>query len=144
MTKTELNALLATPLTASKLKKTPLAELQAMVEAQKPKAERKPRALAPRVMVQPSGDVKAVREGSKKHLLLAALECGATIEELMAATGWNRATVQSSFRIDVASTGFGVERRDDQRYYLLFPAGVKRIPVATADVSRAAAVAACR
>ena len=144
MTKTELNALLATPLSASKLKKTPLVELQAMVEAQKPKAERKPRTLAPRVMVEPSGEIKAVRDGSKKHALLAALERGATIEELMAATGWIRATVQSAFRVDVASTGFGCERREDSRYYLLFPAGVKRIPVMTADVSRAAAVAGCR
>jgi hypothetical protein len=96
-----------------------------MVEAQKPRAERRPRALAPRVMVEPTDDVKAVKEGSKKHLLLAALVNGATLEELMAATGWNRATVQSSFKIDVASTGFGVERREDGRYYLLFPAGVK-------------------
>ena len=144
MTKTELNALLATPLTASKLKKTSVAELQAMVEAQKPKAERKPRALAPRVMVEPSGDVKAVRDGSKKHLLLAALVRGATIEALMEATGWTRATVQSAFRVDVASTGFGCERREDGRYHLIFPAGVKSIPVATADVTRAAAVAGCR
>lgn len=48
MTKAELNACLATPPTASKLKKTTLADLQAMIEAQKPKT-RKPRELPDRV-----------------------------------------------------------------------------------------------
>jgi len=110
----------------------------------KPKAERKPRALQPHVFCEPTDEIKAVKADSRKHKLLAALEGGATLEELMAATGWNRATVQSSFRIDVASTGFGVERREDGRYHLLFPAGVKRIPVMTPDVTRAAAVAGCR
>ncbi|PIP98159.1 MAG: hypothetical protein COW75_01465 [Rhodobacterales bacterium CG18_big_fil_WC_8_21_14_2_50_71_9] len=91
MTKAERNARLTTPLTASAFKKASKADLVAMVEAQSlaPKA-RKPRPLAPRMMVEPTGDVKAVMEGGKKHALLAALLKGATIEDLMAATGHNR------------------------------------------------------
>jgi len=60
-----------------------------------PKAEKKARALEDRDLVAPATDLKMVRpvaEGSKRHLLLKALQRGATIEHLMEVTGLNRAT----------------------------------------------------
>lgn len=152
MTKTQIAAELATlgvVLTASQIKKTSLADLQAQLDAaQKPKAERKPRALKPHTYCQPTDDaqkVVPVREGSKKHALFTALLDGATLEELQEATGWTRATVQSSFSYDAKNSGFGVERREDGRYYLLLPSGMTGLPVITEELDRAAAlVAACR
>lgn len=101
MTKAELNTRLATPLTASKLKKTSLADLQAIVDAEKPKAC-KARALPDRVMIEPGKpeDVKATKAGSKRHLMAEALAKGATIEELMETLGWTKDTVSSAFRVD--------------------------------------------
>lgn len=145
MTKAEHNARLATPLTASQLKKTSLAELQAMADAQKPKA-RKPRELPDRVMLEPGKpeDVKATKAGSKRHLMAEALTKGATIEELMATLGWNKDTVSSALRTDMGALALGVERKAG-KYYLLMPKGVKRIPAHDADTTRAdALVAACK
>ncbi|MBK5928361.1 hypothetical protein [Rhodobaculum claviforme] len=146
LSKADLNARLATPLTASALKKIAKADLVAMVAAQE--KPRQPRTLKPHVFCQPVADAteaKALKEGSKKHLLAAALLNGATLDELMAVTGWNKSTVQSAFAYDMKSAGLGVERREDGRYYLLLPAGMLRLPIATADVTRAdALVAACR
>lgn len=145
MTKAELNARLATPLTASKLKKTSLAELQAKVDAETPKA-RKPRELPDRVMLEPGKpeDVKATKAGSKRHQMAEALAKGATIEELMETLGWNKDTVSSALRTDMGALGLGVERKAG-KYYLLMPKGVKRIPAHDADTTRAdALVAACK
>lgn len=65
-TKNELNARLAIPLTASKLKKTSWAELQALVDAQQPKPARQPRGLDDRVIQAPgkAEDVRPTKEGS--------------------------------------------------------------------------------
>lgn len=145
MTKAELNARLAAPLTASQLKKTSLTDLQAIVEAQKPKA-RKPRVLPDRVMVEPGKpeDIKATKAGSKRHLMAEALSKGATIEELMEKLGWTKDTVSSAFRVDMGALGLGVERKAG-KYYLLMPKGVKRIPAHDAVTTRAdALVAACK
>ncbi|MFD3191176.1 hypothetical protein ACFMPD_12995 [Sedimentitalea sp. HM32M-2] len=145
MTKAELNARLTTPLTASQLKKTSLAELQVMADAQKPKA-RKPRELPDRVMLEPGKpeDVKATKAGSKRHLMAEVLAKGATIEELMETLGWNKDTVSSALRTDMGALGLGVERKAG-KYYLLMPKGVKRIPAHDADTTRAdALVAACK
>jgi len=71
-TKAELNARLATPLTASKLKKTSLADMQTMVDAQKAKPARKPRGLDDRVILEP-GKVEDVRPTDvKRHPPLRA------------------------------------------------------------------------
>lgn len=149
MTKAELNALLASPLSASDLKKITLADLQAKVDAQKPAnpTPKKARVLEDRVLVAPATDLKMVRpvgEGTKRHLLLQALLIGATVEKLQEVTGWNRATAQSALRWDVPQAGMGCERKGD-RYFLILPAGVKAIPVKAKDQTRAdALVAACR
>lgn len=146
LSKADLNARLATPLTASALKKIAKADLVAMVAAQE--KPRKPRVLGAHTYCLPTDDaqrVVPVREGSKKHALFAALLKGATLEELQEATGWTRATVQSSFGYDVKNSGFGVKRTEDGTYWLLMPAALAALPVITADVNRAAALsAACR
>lgn len=115
-----------------------------------PKAAPKPRtpkALEDRIIVAPANDLKMVRptgEGSKRHLLAQALLKGATIEELMTVTGWNRSTAQSALRWDVPQMGLGVERKGD-RYFLILPQCVNMIPVRAKDMTRAdALVAACR
>lgn len=114
-------------MTASKLKKTSLTDLQAMVDAQKPKA-RKPRELPDRVMVEAGKpeDVRATKAGSKRHLMAEALAKGATVEELMALLNWNKDTVTSAFRTDMRALGFGVERKAG-KYFLLFPKKIKRL-----------------
>lgn len=148
MTKTELNARLTAPLTASKLKKTSLADLRAMVDAQSQPKERKQRMLKPHTYCQPVDtpeNVTSLKEGSKKHKLAQALLGGATREELCEATGWKWDVVSSAFSYDMKNSGFGVERRDDQKYYLLMPAGLRRLPVMEKGQSRAdALVAACK
>ena len=86
---------------------------------------KKARALDDRVITQPAQDqkhVKAVTQGSKRHLLIQALEKGATISELMAATGWNKDTTTSALRWDLAQAGLGCERKGG-KYFLLLPKG---------------------
>jgi hypothetical protein len=108
---------------------------------------RAPRVMEDRIIVTPANDLKLVKptgEGSKRHLLAQALLRGATIEELMTVTGWNRSTAQSALRWDVPQMGLGVERKGD-RYFLILPQGVNMIPVRAKDMTRAdALVAACR
>jgi len=92
---------------------------------------KKARALDDRVITQPAQDqkhVKAVTQGSKRHLLIQALEKGATISELMAATGWNKDTTTSALRWDLAQCGLGVERKGG-KYFLLLPKGFTRPPI---------------
>lgn len=101
------------------------AKKAAPAPAPKPRAAR---VLDDRVITQPAQDqkhVKAVTQGSKRHLLIQALEKGATISELMAATGWNTNTVTSALRWDCAQVGLGVERKDG-KYYLMLPKGFTR------------------
>ncbi|WP_099827152.1 hypothetical protein [Oceaniglobus indicus] len=116
------------------------------VEAKTAPKARKPRVLEDRVMLEPGKpeDVKATKAGSKRHLLAEALAKGATIEELMAVTSWNKDTVSSALRTDMGALGLGVERKGG-KYFLLLPKGVKRIPSRDADTTRAdALVAACK
>lgn len=167
LTKPAINALLATPLSATKLKKTSKDELVALFDAMpaaaalnadlqdaraddpmptEPKAEpkvRKPRVLADRVMIEPgkAEDVKATKAGSKRHLLAEALSTGATIEELVELLGWNRDTVSSALRTDMGALGLGVERKAG-KYHLLLPKGVKRVPSHDAETKRVEPVAA--
>lgn len=105
------------------------------------------RVIEDRVIVAPATDLKMVKpvsEGSKRHLLAEALLIGATVERLQEVTGWNKSTATSALRWDVPQMGLGVERKGD-KYFLLFPAGVKAIPVRAKDMTRAdALVAACK
>lgn len=93
-----------------------------------PKPAPKVRVLDDRIITQPATDakhVKAVTQGSKRHLLIQALEKGATIDDLMLATGWGKDTVTSALRWDVAQAGLGCLRKDG-KYYLMLPAGFSK------------------
>jgi hypothetical protein len=115
-------------------------------QSRSPKAAKPARGLDDRIIVAPGtlDDVRAMTDGSKRHLLAQALERGATVDHLMAVTGWRKDSVTAALRLDIPACGLGVERRGG-RYFLLKPAGLKRLPVKTRDVTRAAAlVAACK
>jgi hypothetical protein len=167
LTKSAINALLSTPLTASQLKKKSHANLVALFDAMSatdalaadlrdartddptpptPKAPRKartPRVLDDRVLIAPgkAEDVRPMKAGSKRHLMAGALAKGATIEEMVELLGSNKDIVSSALRTDMGALGLGVERNAG-RYYLLLPEGVKRIPAHDAETNRAAALVA--
>lgn len=113
-----------------------------------PKAEkptRKPRGMDDRVIQAPGklDDVRPTKEGSKRALLIQALQRGTTIEHLMEVLGWNRDTVSSALRTDLKAIGLGCERKGG-KYHLLLPKGMTKLPLRDATTSRAdALVAAC-
>lgn len=114
-------------------------------KAEKP--ARKARTLEDRVIQKPATDLAKVRpmtDGSKRHMLAQAMQRGATLEHLIEVTGWSRSTVTSALRWDMGQVGLGVERKGD-KYFLIMPEGLKRLPVREATISRAdALVAACK
>lgn len=118
-----------------------------IAKADKPKPAPKARTPEDRVITQPAKDLKLVRpttEGTKRHLLAQALQRGATVEHLCEALGWNRSTVTSALRWDLAQMGLGCERKGE-KYFLILPAGVTTIPVREKTQTRAdALVAACK
>lgn len=163
LTKDAINALLATPLTASQLKKKSKADLIAMFDAMPaadaldadmrdaraddtPPTPKKARVLDDRILIKPgkAEDVKPTKEGSKRALLIQALSRGTTLEHLMELLGWNRDTVSSAIRTDVGAIGLGVERKGG-KYFLLLPEGMKALPVREATATREEArMAACK
>lgn len=65
----------------------------------------------------------ACKEGTKQAALVDALHAGATMEELLAVTGWNtRGSVQAGFSWDMKNKGYGV-RSEGDKYYLVVPEG---------------------
>lgn len=107
--------------------------------APKPRAAR---VLDDRVITQPAQDqkhVKAVTQGSKRNLLIQALEKGATIDDLMTATGWNKDTVTSALRWDLAQAGLGCERKGG-KYYLMLPKGFTRPAIVEKGQARVDAI----
>jgi len=122
MTKAELNARLRQPLSPSKLKKTPIAELEAMVAAEQKPARRTP----DRVLVEPAAsldEVKPIRAGTKRHKMVDALARGCTLDELAEATGWRRDVASAAIYTDMRAAGLGV-RRDGGVLRLILPEGV--------------------
>ena len=116
-------------------------------KAEKPaKPARQPRGLDDRVIQAPGklDDVRPTKEGSKRALLVIALQRGATIEHLMEVVGWNRETVSSALRTDLKAIGLGCKRRKG-KYFLMLPEGMKALPLREATMTRAdALVAACK
>lgn len=114
---------------------------KAQFKADKP--TRKPRGLDDRVIQAPgkAEGVRPTKEGSKRALLVIALQRGATIEHLMEVLGWNRETVSSALRTDLKAIGLGCERRKG-KYHRLLPEGMKKLPLRDATTSRADALAA--
>lgn len=149
MTKTELAAALKAAgieLTASQIKKAKVEDLQARLNATKAKKPaRAPRGLEDRVIIEPGNadDVKPVKEGSKRALLIQGLSRGTTVEHLMDLLDWNRPTVTSAIYSDVKAIGLGVERRDG-KYFLLMPKGLTALPLREATRTRAKAREACK
>lgn len=95
-----------------------------------------PKASGPRkskgVDIAPKDTVVAVREGTKQHLLLAALDDGATMAELEAVLpNWTTATIKSALYHDVNNLkGYGISTQvinDVPVYTLEFPKGVEAI-----------------
>lgn len=142
MTKAELNDRLRNPLLPSKLKKTPIADLEAMVA----KEQTAPKPTPDRVLFEPrpAAEVSPTRAGTKRHAIIAALHRGCTIDDLVAATGWRRDVADAAMRYDVRQIGLGVERREG-KFWLLLPEGMKNLPVVKSGETRAdALVAACK
>lgn len=73
-----------------------------------PKAERKPRGF--RFKFQKREEIKEVKAGSKREQLLNLLKQpgGATFEECMAATGWNRKDCYEAIRLLHYYVGYGL------------------------------------
>lgn len=72
---------------------------------------------------------RPVKEGSKRHLMAQAMlrPNGATLEELMAVTGWDRNTASGAVIWDLHTCmGLGV-RRDGDRYHAILPNGITSI-----------------
>lgn len=114
-----------------------------VVKMPKPKSAR---GLDDRVIQAPGklDDVRPTKEGSKRALLVIALQRGATIEHLMEVVGWNRETVSSALRTDLKAIGLGCERKGG-KYFLMLPEGMKTLPLREATMTRAdALVAACK
>lgn len=172
MTKAELNAMLAAPLTASALKKKSHADLVAMFDAMHPTdaldadlrdaraddtppdvldnseylTPRKTRGTEDRVLVQPATDpdkISPIRAGTKRHLMAVALARGTTLEHLAVITGWRRDVVSSALYTDFKAAGLGIERKAG-KLHLILPAGVKRLPVREAATSNKDTIAACK
>lgn len=115
-----------------------------VVKMPKPKGAR---GLDDRIIIEPATDlkhVKATNEGTKRHLLVQALQRGATIEHLCEILGWKRDVVSSALRWDLKQMGLGCERKSG-KYHLIFTEGVNSIPLRAKDQTRAEAlVAACK
>ena len=74
---------------------------------------------------KPASQIKAVRKGSKKSLILAATLKGASIEDLMKVTGWAKSAASSAIATDIVPLGYKVTL-DEGVYMVTLPKGMKR------------------
>lgn len=161
-TKAELNALLASPLNASALKKTSHSDLVAMFDTtptdpgvlddseyltpRKKTAPATRKGTEDRILVQPTDDatkISPIRAGTKRHLMAVALARGTTLEHLAEITGWSRSVVSAAIYTDFKAAGLGIERKAG-KLHLILPEGVKRLPVREAATSTQDSIAACK
>jgi hypothetical protein len=65
------------------------------------------------------------RKGTKQSIIvdMTSRDCGATMEELIVATNWNRQTVLSGLGWDMRLHGYKTVRDDQDRYHLVVPEG---------------------
>lgn len=97
------------------------------MEAAKPKAapktDRKPGADC--ILFIPADAQKEPKAGTKRAAIIDLLRkpAGTSVEEIAAATGWNRSVAQSALYVDVKGSGWGVERREGRLH--LLPEGTK-------------------
>lgn len=126
MTKSELNARLPVPLTASQLKKISIADLHARVDALPAQVLDDSEYLTPRrkqkadgILFAERAERKDPKPGSKRALLLEMLRAGTTIDEIAVALGWNRSAASSALYVDVRDiSGYGCERIDGRLFLL--------------------------
>ncbi len=127
MTKSELNARLPVPLTASQLKKITITELRARVEAL-PKREvlddseqltpTRRKQNADGVLFAPADAQKEPRAGTKRAVILDLLRAGTDVDEIAESTGWKREVASSALYVDVKGAGWGVERIEGRLFLL--------------------------
>ncbi|WP_116131820.1 hypothetical protein [Tropicimonas sp. IMCC34043] len=95
---------------------------------------RKVRALADRVLVEPTTDlsnVRPIREGTKRHAMVQALLNGCTLDQLATATGWKRDVASAAIYTDLKAAGLGV-RRENGVLHLMLPKGSNVVPLRAA------------
>lgn len=87
------------------------------------KTNRKPGADC--ILFIPADAQKEPKAGTKRAAIIDLLRkpAGTSVEEIAAATGWNRSVAQSALYVDVKGSGWGVERREGRLH--LLPEGVK-------------------
>jgi hypothetical protein len=97
----------------------------------------------------PGEEVTPCREGTKQSIMVDLLSRpeGATMEELLDALSggkkpWTEVTVRSGFGWDMKQHGYGVrsvvKEGEDERFFLVLPHGVKKVPEHTPRKSAAA------
>jgi hypothetical protein len=97
----------------------------------------------------PGEEVTPCREGTKQSIMVDLLSRpeGATMEELLDALSggkkpWAEVTVRSGFGWDMKQHGYGVrsvvKEGEDERFFLVLPHGVKKVPEHTPRKSAAA------
>lgn len=143
---------LGVTLTASQIKKTSLADLQAMLSKAKlsniapmPKAK-KERVVEDRVLVAPTSDlsnIRPIREGTKRHAIVQALLKGCTLTELAEVLGWRRDVASSALYTDLKAAGLGV-RCEGGVLHLMLPEGSNVVPVRAKVQAGDAQKAACK
>lgn len=75
-----------------------------------------------------STGITPARSGSKQAAMIDAMENGATVDELIAATGWSKSAVVSAIGYDIRKLrGYPVEKKGD-KYFL----GAAKVPHKTA------------
>lgn len=88
-----------------------------------PKTDRKPGADC--ILFIPMDAQKEPKAGTKRAAIIDLLRkpAGTSVEEIAAATGWNRSVAQSALYVDVKGSGWGVERKEGRLF--LLPEGTK-------------------
>ena len=108
-----------------------------VLPGKKSKAKKAP-ATGPRkskgINVEPKSKAVPVRQGTKQHILLAALDDGATLADLQKALPtWSSATIKSALYHDVNNLkGYGISTQlidGEPLYTLVMPKGVEAILV---------------
>jgi hypothetical protein len=100
-------------------------------------------------LLPPGDDITPCREGTKQSIMVDLLSRseGATMEEMLEALSggnkpWTEVTVRSGFGWDMKQHGYGVrsvvKEGEDERFFLVLPHGVKKVPEHTPRKSPAA------
>ena len=77
---------------------------------------------------KPRTQIKSVRMGTKKELILKATLKGVTTEDIMKLTGWAKSAASSAIATDIVPLGYKVTL-DDGLYKVVLPKGMKKPPL---------------